>query len=193
MKRLTFCFSALLLAACSGPAVTPQDLFLDNLRLLCGQSFSGEVISEDPQDDEWRVQTLTVHVRDCSETEIKMPLHVGENRSRTWIVTRTDDGLRLKHDHRHEDGHPDAVTMYGGDTDEAGSATKQSFPVDQESIDMFNREGLEASVTNIWSLKIEPGASLTYQLAREGRDFRAKFDLTQPVPTPPPAWGHSED
>jgi hypothetical protein len=25
-----------------------------------------------------------------------------------------EEGLQLKHDHRHEDGTPDEVTMYGG-------------------------------------------------------------------------------
>ena len=163
---------------------------MDNLAALCGQSFPGKVTSDDPQDDEWRVQTLTVHVRDCTDGEVRMPLHVGENRSRTWIVSRTEQGLRLKHDHRHEDGKPDAVTMYGGDTADEGGPNAQSFPVDQESIDLFNKEGLTASVTNVWKLRIEPGATLTYQLSRANRNFTAEFDLTTPVATPPPAWGY---
>ena len=45
-----------------------------------------------------------MHVRECSEDAIRIPFHVGEDRSRTWVVTRTANGLRLKHDHRHEDG-----------------------------------------------------------------------------------------
>src|SRR3712207_8407608 len=43
---------------------------------------------------------LVMHVRDCSPNEVRIPFHVGEDRSRTWIVTRTAAGLRLKHDHR---------------------------------------------------------------------------------------------
>ena len=189
MRIPSLLLSSFLLSACATVQGEPRFEFYDDLASLCGQSFDGKVISNDPQDADWAKETLTMHVRDCSDTEIKIPLHVGENRSRTWIVSKTDTGLRLKHDHRHEDGEPDAVTMYGGDTADAGSTTEQSFPVDQYSKDMFVREGLDVSVTNTWILSLIPGESFTYALTRPNRDFRAQFDLTQPVDTPPPAWG----
>jgi len=128
-------------------------------------------------------------VRDCSDNKIKIPLHVGENRSRTWIVSKDNGFLTLKHDHRHEDGKPDAVTMYGGTTADLGTHSQQSFPVDQFSKDMFMREGLDVSVTNTWTITLDGDKTFTYALARENRDFRAQFDLTKPVDTPPPVWG----
>mgnify|MGYP002652099858 CR=1 FL=1 len=79
----------------------------------------GRVLGEDPRDADWRSETLVMHIRECSETEIRIPIHVGENRSRTWVATRQGEGLRLKHDHRHEDGSEDVLTQYGGDTDGA--------------------------------------------------------------------------
>ncbi len=193
MRRIFFCFCPLLVSACVSSQDTPNDQFFNTLSELCGQSFQGQVISNDPQDADWAKETLTMHVRDCSATDIKIPLHVGENRSRTWIVFRTDSGLRLKHDHRHEDGTPDAVTMYGGDTAETGTATQQAFPVDDFSIAMFEREGLAASVQNTWTITLDPGESFTYALSRPNREFRAKFDLTNPVETPPPVWGYTPD
>ena len=57
--------------------------------------------------------------------ELRVPFHVGDN-LRTWILTRTDSGLRLKHDHRHEDGSDDPVTMYGSDTATPGTAARQN-------------------------------------------------------------------
>ena len=189
MRIPSLLLSSFLFVACATVQGEPRFDFYDNLAALCGQSFDGKIISNDPQDADWAKETLTMHVRDCSDTEIKIPLHVGENRSRTWIISKTDTGLRLKHDHRHEDGEPDAVTMYGGDTSDGGSTTEQSFPVDQFSKDMFVREGLDVSVTNTWILSLIPGESFTYALTRPNRDFRAQFDLTQPVDTPPPAWG----
>jgi hypothetical protein len=57
-----------------------------------------------------------MHVRTCSENALRIPFHVGDDHSRTWVITRTENGLRLKHDHRHEDGSEDAVTQYGGDS-----------------------------------------------------------------------------
>ena len=99
-------------------------------------------------------------------------------------------GLRLKHDHRHEDGSPDAPTLYGGDTREAGTAVRQVFPVDGESIALFRREGLNASLQNTWAMEIEPGKRFLYELSRPGgRLFQVEFDLATPVPAPPPPWG----
>lgn len=130
-----------------------------------------------------------MHVRDCDAREIRIPFHVGEDRSRTWVVTRTGSGLRLKHDHRHADGSPDALTLYGGDTRDAGSAARQQFPADAESKAMFTAQGRAVSVPNVWALEAEPGRTFFYELARPGRLFRVAFDLSRPVPTPPPAWG----
>ncbi|MGM3099376.1 hypothetical protein, partial [Bacillus cereus group sp. BC327] len=84
-------------------------------------------------------------------------------RSRTWIVTRTTTGLRLKHDHRHADGSKDELTMYGGDTVDRGTATRQTFPVDAESIALFTRTGRSVSNTNIWSVETT-AESFTYGL-----------------------------
>jgi len=189
MRILSVLLLSSTLSACGSKQVEPADGFFNNLSELCGNAYAGKVISSDPQDADWAKKTLIMHVRDCSDTQIKIPLHVGENRSRTWIITKDGDFLTLKHDHRHEDGKPDAVTMYGGKTDEAGSPSRQAFPVDQFSKDLFMREGLDVSVTNIWTVSIEPETSFTYALSRENRDFRAQFDLTKQVDTPPPVWG----
>lgn len=183
---------AMILSACSATDVAPHDAFFDTLSGLCGKAFEGKVISKDEVDADWRKEVLTIHVNNCSEDVINIPLHVGENRSRTWVISKTETGLRLKHDHRHEDGEPDAVTMYGGDTEGTGTALRQSFPVDPHSIELFTREGLTASVTNVWSLSIDPGQTLTYELTRPGRLFQAEIDLTKEVEAPPPAWGHAE-
>ncbi len=180
----------LVMSGCSVSAPSSQDQFFGHLSALCGQSFQGQVISTDAVDDDWRKEILTIQVKNCSDTAVHIPLHVGENRSRTWVVSKTQTGLRLKHDHRHADGSPDAVNLYGGDTAAPGTALRQVFPVDDFSIALFEAEGLSASVTNVWSFNIMPGSRLTYELSRPGRLFQAEFDLTKPVAAPPPAWGH---
>lgn len=122
------------------------------------------------------------------------------NRSRTWIVTREGNGadtrFTLKHDHRHADGEADAVTFYGGTSADAGSASAQDFPVDAESVTLFTREGLGASLTNVWRIEVTPRGSadarFAYQLTRRNdptRLFRVEIDASAPVETPPDAWG----
>jgi hypothetical protein len=173
--------------------VAPADAFLARIAEHCGQAFAGRIVANTPPqpNDAFEGQALVMHVRECREGELKVPFHVGGNHSRTWVLTRTTTGLRLKHDHRHEDGTDDVITMYGGDTTTPGTAVRQEFPVDQESIDLFQREGLTASLENTWAMEIEPGRRFLYELARPtGRLFQVEFDLTTPVETPPVPWGH---
>ena len=166
-----------------------QDSYFDALAVHCGKAYAGEVTTGNDADSAFSNKALIMHVRECSDTEIKIPFHVGDDHSRTWVITKTTTGLRLKHDHRHEDGSEDKVTMYGGDTADMGTATEQSFPVDAESIANFKENGLSQSVTNVWHMYIEPNV-FTYRLTREERDFRVDFDLTKPVVLPPAPWGH---
>lgn len=169
--------------------------FFTGLLALCGQAFEGRVTTEDPADASIAAQRLVMHVRECSDDEVRIPFHVGADRSRTWVVTRTAGGLRLKHDHRHDDGSSDVLTMYGGDTTAPGSATRQDFPVDAESIALFTREGRAVSTTNTWTIEHRKGRLFAYGLSRPAagnnpaRRFRVEFDLTKPVPAPPAPWG----
>lgn len=188
----------LVLAGCAGtpagtaPTSAAADDFLDRLRNYCGQAFEGRIIANQPVSttpDPFEGKRLVMHVRECGDDVLRVPFHVGDDHSRTWVLTRTSDGLRLKHDHRHQDGSDDAVTMYGGDTASAGSAARQEFPVDAESIATFQREGLTASVTNVWAMEIHPQSRFVYELARPGRLFQVEFDLSRAVPAPPAPWG----
>lgn len=198
----------LVLAACATtPAPPPlpasQEAFWEALSSHCGNAYPGELASSDARDADWADKNMIAHWAECSDTRIAIAFDVedddapgGWDRSRTWVVTRTGDGLRLKHDHRHEDGSEDALTRYGGDTLSVGTARVQDFPVDAYSIALFEREGLDASLTNVWRLEVDPaatsGAKFAYQLTRRNdptRLFRAEFDATEEVEPPPPAWG----
>ena len=170
----------------SSAVATAQDSFWVQLSALCDKAYGGRAVESVPPDTVMSRQALVMHVRDCGRDTIRVPFHVGENRSRTWVITRTAAGLRLEHDHRHEDGAPDSVTMYGGDTRDAGTADRQEFFADSLTGSL-----IPAARTNVWTLEIHPGHMFIYALRREGSDrkFRAEFDLAAAVPTPPPAWG----
>ena len=176
-------------AAAVPAAASEADRFFRNLSALCGNAYEGRVVTDQAADEDMRSSRLVMHVRECTDDTIRIPFHVGENRSRTWVITRTDGGLRLKHDHRHEDGSEDVLTQYGGDTAAAGTATRQEFPVDQFSKDLFNANDAAVSTTNVWAVEVDPGRIFAYELRRPERFLRAEFDLTAPVPAPPPPWG----
>jgi hypothetical protein len=133
-----------------------------------------------------------MHVRECTPDTIRIPFHVGDDLSRTWVITRTATGYRLKHDHRHADGSEDKVTQYGGDTATPGTANRQEFPADAFTKALLLREGNAAGVANVWAVEVHPGQIYAYELRRPGRFFRVHFDLTRPVPAPPPPWGATQ-
>lgn len=190
LKTVSFSLAISALASSSVLATdATQDQYFDALSAHCGKAFEGVVTAGSSADDGFSGKTLVMHVRECSDTELKVPFHVGDDHSRTWVITKTETGLRLKHDHRHKDGTEDKVTMYGGDTIDSGTVTQQSFPVDADSIANFKQNGLDQSVTNVWHMYIEP-TTFTYRLTREERNFRVDFDLTKPVALPPTPWGH---
>lgn len=183
--------AALVLVAAAGcrapaPAPTPHEAFWQSLQRLCNTAYEGRVAEASPPDTVFSRATLTMHIRECSADTIRIPFHVGADRSRTWVLTRTTGGLRLKHDHRHEDGTADSVTQYGGDTSDSGSVTRQEFHADAHTATL-----IPAARTNVWTIELIPGERFAYGLRREGteRRFRAEFDLTRPVDPPPPPWG----
>ncbi len=181
----TLALAGTLLLATNVHAQEPADEFFDNLAALCGQAFTGEVLYVSEGNTAFDDQELVMHIRECHDDVLYIPFHVGENRSRTWVITRTESGLRLKHDHRHEDGTDEDLTMYGGDTSEPGTGTRQEFPADDETAQM-----LPPAATNVWTIEIVPGETFVYALRRaEGPRARFAFDLTNPVEPPPAPWG----
>lgn len=171
-------------------SIASHDAYFDNLRAHCGKAYEGKVVMDNPKSPGFEGR-LVMHVRNCTDRQLQIPFHVGDDHSRTWIITKTGSGLSLKHDHRNKDGSHDVSTMYGGHTLDAGWPTVQSFPADQYSKELFARLGNPQSNTNIWQMYIYP-QTFSYRLIREGREFRVDFDLTKPVALPPTPWGYKD-
>jgi hypothetical protein len=193
MRRLLGLTMALLAGCAHGGAGAPaQERFMERLRAHCGRAYEGRLVSSDAADAAMAGQRMVMHVAACGPDGVRIPFHVGDDRSRTWVITRTPAGLRLKHDHRHRDGSPDELTNYGGDTGGPGTATRQLFPADAESIALFRRTGREVSAANVWAVEVTD-TRFAYELRRPpgpgARFFRVEFDLTRPVPPPPLPWG----
>jgi hypothetical protein len=179
--------AAVIAPASTPPAATFHEAFWNRLQALCDNAFAGRVVAAPEDDSWWRAERIVMHVRECDERTIRIPLHIDANRSRTWVVTRTDAGLRLEHDHRLADGAPDTSnTGYGGAASPAASAERVEFPADAYSIGV-----VPARASQHWYLELRPGEQFVYGLLREatGMRYRVEFDLARPVGPPPPPWG----
>jgi hypothetical protein len=165
---------------------TPTGEFWSRVQALCGKAYEGKVIEAPASDTTFAGKRLVMHVRTCGADAIRIPFHVGEDRSRTWVITRPAGTLRLKHDHRHEDGSEDKVTQYGGDARAGASAERVEFGADAHTVSL-----IPEAKTNVWTIELVPGRTFVYALRREGTDrrFRIEFDLTREVPPPPAPWG----
>lgn len=176
--KTTFAFAVLLGAFAFGSVAQASDdnrsAFFERLRAACGANFEGASAFPRDPGDAFAGKPLVATISSCTDTEIRVPFTVGEDRSRTWIITKTGGGLQLKHDHRHADGTPDAQTNYGGLASHTGSALSQSF-----SADAYTAQLIPAAATNVWTLSLsEDGKTMSYYLERDGKP-RFKAELTR--------------
>lgn len=210
MKKITKLFSVAAVLAASthinaaeegtgNPVIKPaplvsiatHDAFFNSIKSHCGKAYEGKITIDTSNSPSFANKKLVMHVRRCHENELQVPFHVGDDASRTWIITKTGAGLSLKHDHRHKDGNYDESTMYGGHTVDAGWAQAQSFPVDQYSKELFIKRGIPQSTGNTWQMFVYP-EKFSYRLVREGFEFRVDFDLTKPITPPTAPWGYQD-
>lgn len=151
-----------------------QKAFFENLKKLCGKRFQGETVFPADKNHALVGKRLVMSVESCSEKEIRIPFRVDEDKSRTWVLTLKKEGLLFKHDHRHPDGTPDAITMYGGRAASDGTQYLQNFPADAETARLITE-----TATNLWTLQIIPEKEqFIYSLERHKEPrYKAVFNL----------------
>ncbi len=162
----------------------PAKQFWDTLQSHCNNAYEGTLIF--PKEDKtFGDKKLIMHLRSCNDTIIKIPFYVGEDKSRTWILTYQNDRISLQHDHRHEDGAEDDINFYGGTSTNKGKANIQFFPADVHTQTMIPK-----AATNIWWITIDD-TTFTYNLRRLGTDrlFKVVMDLKTSIVPPSAPWG----
>ena len=127
------------------------------------------------QPDHEMNKPMKITVQVVSADQIRVPFQVGEDRSRTWVLSRTPQGIQLKHDHRHADGTPDRLTDYGGTDAGTRLGIQLIFPADAQTTAL-----LPEAVSNVWSLRLSADQKhLFYYLERHAQPrFEAAFDLS---------------
>lgn len=153
--------------------------FYDHLQSLCNQSFAGEQIFIEEGRESWADRTMIMQVSVCEKDMLHIPFHMDEDHSRTWIFLNENGRLRFRHDHRHEDGTPEEITLYGGYADpKRATPLYQVFPADEYTINLIPR-----AVESEWVVELNTEKTVfSYQLHHEGRlIFQADFDLTNPL------------
>jgi hypothetical protein len=191
--KILISVAVFVLGTAMSTAQSPVDTFWSELHKLCGKAFNGIIAADTSNSPDFAGKTLVMHVRSCEPDRIRIPFFVGDDRSRTWILERKGDRIQLKHDHRHEDGKPDAVTMYGGWSTNGGMPTRQFFPADEETSKVVPAPpgNAPSAAANVWWIELVGGSHLSYNLRRLASDrlFSVRFDLTKEAKAPPAPWG----
>ena len=151
-----------------------QKAFFKKLKKMCGKTFEGATEFPTNADHPLVGKKLLIKVESCTDTKIRIPFQVGEDKSRTWVITFDDKGLLFKHDHRHTDGTPDKITDYGGFAASDGTKLTQKFPADPDTAKL-----IPEAATNVWTLQIDESKKrFMYQLERDDKlRYRAFFKL----------------
>jgi hypothetical protein len=171
-------YGFLILIALTTMGAMAQHPFMQSLQPLCGKTFEGKMVFPLDDKDPFKGKRLIMQIALCENKEMRIPFQVGEDKSRTWVLTEDSKGLLLKHDHRHADGSPDSVTMYGGYANTNGNAIQQFFPADA-----YTAKLIPAAAGNEWNMVLSADRkTFSYILKRDGQlRFRVDFDLTHPV------------
>jgi len=184
LKHTIYLITFLITLPLLSQEIKPSETFWNTLKSHCGKAYEGS-LSLPKEDESFGGKKLVMHVRSCRENEIKIPFYVGDDKSRTWILTMNKGILTLKHDHRHKDGTEDAINFYGGTASNAGKEDIQFFPADKQTQQM-----IPGAATNVWWITLDD-KTFSYNLKRLGTDrvFKVVMDLTKPIAQPEAPWG----
>jgi hypothetical protein len=170
--------AAVLSACATTPLKSGQDQFFASVSSHCGHSLHGRLVSNDPQDAAMNGKPIIGHFVGCTASEVRINIAVGDDTSRTWLISRTPGGLRLKHLQFHKDGTEAEVSRYGGDATTTGTAQRQEFPPDAFTSDLFTRVvSRPGNLTNVWAVEARPNDFYAHELrnATTGRFFRLEL------------------
>lgn len=157
----------------------PHSSFFQAYSAYCGYAYSGHTTFVSlASGEEFEDAELTMTLDDCAEEVVRIPFHVDGDKSRTWIVKMTPQGLHLSHDHRYEDGSQHDHNFYGGYADEEGNAFLQYFPADHRTI-----EDRPARRANRWAKEFDlDEMKYYYRLYLNGElRLETEFDLSNPI------------
>ena len=179
MKSLISLLTLALFIACTEEQQV-QGNFLVNYEDYCGYAYEGTTTLSDIGGGEaFENARLLMILESCDDEVVRIPFHVDDDHSRTWIVQMKGERLHLSHDHRYEDGTEHDNNFYGGYADDRGTVLEQFFPADERTI-----EDRPARNINTWSKEFDL-AELTYYYRLYLNDelrFEAAFDLANPIP-----------
>src|SRR5690606_9443645 len=157
MKNLILPFLLLTIMLANGQEKSGAQKFWENLQSHCGKAYEGK-LAPHVTNDAFSGKTLTMFVRSCDDGTMTIPFYVGEDKSRSRVLTFENDSIKIKHDHRHEDCSEDQASQYSGTSTNSGTRNLQFFPADAATAEL-----IRYAATNVWWITLDED-TFTYNL-----------------------------
>lgn len=155
----------------------------------CDRAYAGRVEDAEPADLPWHGETLVMHVRRCTPAQIDIAISVGENRSQTWQLIRTAQGLSMRHDLRFPDGTATALSGWRGDAQADADPKRLRFVPDAAARALFEDHSREDLLESEWTLELDPERGLSYAIQTAKQRYRIVFSFDARLPPPDEHWG----
>lgn len=157
-------------------AETTQGEFFVNLIERCDDTYAGEsTYPTNPPHDGLENVELRATISTCTSEKVHISLQTGDDGSHTIVISRVDEGLQMRHEHRQPDGTPMDITDYGGLANDQGTSTRQYFEAGESAIDM-----IPDAESNVWIIDLGiDDEILVYSLEKQQETvFRAELEKT---------------
>lgn len=153
-----------------------KDKFWESLERLCGQTYQGVVTQDNT--NKLTGSEMVIQVFYFNEQQIHISVQIGNDYSRTWVLTNLGDYLDLRHVHRNEEGIEEIKSEYGGLTKNPGTENRQEFPADA-----YTTQLISGSNHTMWAMEIDPGKTFSYFLSNldTERNLKIQFDISRPL------------
>lgn len=157
-----------------------NDAFYRSLESMQGRKIGGYTIYPESKSALFGGQPIFLEVINCTKSEMRIPIYIGEKVYRTLIVERTSTGFFLKHENKKADGQAHAINLYGGHTKGNGTAFMQFFPADT-----YTRNLMSLSTPCVWTLAFSSDYStLSYLVESDGKlEMQIDFNLKEYLAT----------
>ncbi|RDC65099.1 hypothetical protein [Adhaeribacter pallidiroseus] len=151
-----------------------NDTFYQALESLQGARVIGQPLYPETKSTLFAGQLVSLEVINCTKSEMRIPIYIGEKVYRTLILERTPAGFFLKHENKQEDGQANRINLYGGHTKGNGTAYMQFFPADTYTKNLMN-----LSTPCVWTLAFSSDHStFSYLVENNGKlELQIDFNL----------------
>ncbi|WP_146153500.1 hypothetical protein [Adhaeribacter arboris] len=160
--------------------ISASEEFYQSLGNLQGRMVQGQTIYPEGKWTPFAGQPISLEVTSHTKSKMRIPIYIGGKVYSTLILERTPTGFLLKHENKTENGQSHEINLYGGHTNNNGTAFMQFFPADT-----YTKNLMRLSSPSVWTLAFSSDRStFSYLVESDGKlQMQIDFNLNDYLAT----------